>query len=66
MTFYLQGKEIIIDIDSRLWWVDGMIVSYHLTIEQVLLFKHDKVILVKKLVEKEFTRDSLKYLTIRK
>lgn len=47
-------KEIMIDVDSRYWWVDGMITSYHLTIENCLHLRHDYKSAVFVIVNKEF------------
>jgi hypothetical protein len=66
LKYYLYDKEIVIDPDSRFWWIEGMIISYHLTIEDLLLLKHDKTTAVKRLVAKEFGQDSVIHLIIRK
>jgi hypothetical protein len=50
----LFGKEISIDIDEKCWWVGDMISSFHLTIGDVLLLRHDRKAGIKSLVEREF------------
>ncbi|WGH49549.1 hypothetical protein [Alishewanella phage vB_AspM_Slicko01] len=51
---FLNNKELHFDTDSKFWWLDGMIVSFVLSIEDVLYLKHDKCAAIKRCVVKEF------------
>ena len=47
-------KEIMINTDSKLWWLEGMIVSYHLSIQEILHLRHDRETALYSIVSREF------------
>jgi hypothetical protein len=61
MRAYLFDKEIIVDIDSECWWIDGMILNYYLDYNErqalMISFKQALPIIVSRVMGKEIMKN---------